>query len=605
MGSIVLDLQQEVISQDCDIVNALRKAHLIAVKLGLEEFDNWILNELNGYSSQKDCPDYRKIHVVLRGFNPYHGWIPTMINDPEFEKMISEKKISQSISEIITLISNNEDGLSINCNGVELELFNKMFDNPLPMHFAYQVSRASVAGIIEKVKNTLLEWTLKLEKEGILGENMAFNEKEEILVPFRTWRNTNTSQAAAALSELFVYNIPLRWSISHLYQAILDNEEHVPSINYLTTLAGFVHWQITGQKVLGIGDASGMLPIDPITKNYSSEMVDKFDKLIAPKGYDWKLRDILPKVLSAGENAGFPPPEGGSRLDVSGHLKAGIPVCPPEGDAGTGMVATNAVKQRTGNVSAGTSSFSMIVLEKELSKPYEMIDMVTTPDGSLVAMVHCNNCTSDLNAWINIFKEYQELMGIPVDMDEIYGKLYNHALTGNADCGGLISYNYISGEPITGLAAGRPLFVRSANDKFNLANFMRTHLYASVGVLKIGNDILFNEEKIRVDRITGHGGLFKTKGVGQRILAAAINSPISVMGTAGEGGAWGIALLASYLANNGNDQSLADFLDKHVFTGNAGIEISPTAEDVSGFNTYIESYKAGLPIEEAAVRFKN
>lgn len=334
-------------------------------------------------------------------------------------------------------------------------------------------------------------------------------------------------------------------------------------------------------------------------------MVDKFDKLIAPKGYDWKLRDILPKVLSAGENAGFLTPEGASHLDVSGHLKAGIPVCPPEGDAGTGMVATNAVKQRTGNVSAGTSSFSMIVLEKELSKPYEMIDMVTTPDGSLVAMVHCNNCTSDLNAWINIFKEYQELMGIPVDMDEIYGKLYNHALTGNADCGGLISYNYISGEPITGLADGRPLFVRSANDKFNLANFMRTHLYASVGVLKIGNDILFNEEKIRVDRITGHGGLFKTKGVGQRILAAAINSPISVMETAGEGGAWGIALLASYLANNGNDQSLADFLDKHVFTGNAGIEISPTAEDVSGFNTYIESYKAGLPIEEAAVRFKN
>ena len=458
---------------------------------------------------------------------------------------------------------------------------------------------------VKSLYDTEIETLAAIGVSAMMHGYMAFNEKEEILVPFRTWRNTNTGQAAAALSELFVYNIPLRWSISHLYQAILDNEEHVPSINYLTTLAGFVHWQITGQKVLGIGDASGMLPIDPITKNYSSEMVDKFDKLIAPKGYDWKLRDILPKVLSAGENAGFLTPEGASRLDVSGHLKAGIPVCPPEGDAGTGMVATNAVKQRTGNVSAGTSSFSMIVLEKELSKPYEMIDMVTTPDGSLVAMVHCNNCTSDLNAWINIFKEYQELMGNPVDMDEIYGKLYNHALTGNADCGGLISYNYISGEPITGLADGRPLFVRSANDKFNLANFMRTHLYASVGVLKIGNDILFNEEKIRVDRITGHGGLFKTKGVGQRILAAAINSPISVMETAGEGGAWGIALLASYLANNGNDQSLADFLDKHVFTGNAGIEISPTAEDVSGFNTYIESYKAGLPIEEAAVRFKN
>ena len=433
---------------------------------------------------------------------------------------------------------------------------------------------------------------------------MPFNKKEEILVPFRTWRNTNTGRAAAALSELFVYNIPLRWSISHLYQAILDNESHVNEIDFLTTLAGYVHWQITGEKVLGIGDASGMLPIDPTTHNYSAEMVAKFNKLIAPKEYNWKLEDILPKVLSAGENAGVLTPEGSKKLDASGHLKAGIPVCPPEGDAGTGMVATNAVKQRTGNVSAGTSSFSMIVLEKELSKPYEMIDMVTTPDGSLVAMVHCNNCTSDLNAWVNLFKEYQELLGIPVDMDEIYSKLYNIALTGDTDCGGLLSYNYISGEPVTGLADGRPLFVRSANDKFNLANFMRTHLYASVGVLKIGNDILFNEEKIKVDRITGHGGLFRIKGVGQRILAAAINSPISVMETAGEGGAWGIALLGSYLVNNEKKQSLADFLDESVFVGDAGIEVSPTPEDVAGFNAYIENYKAGLPIEEAAVKFK-
>ena len=433
---------------------------------------------------------------------------------------------------------------------------------------------------------------------------MPFNKKEEILVPFRTWRNTNTGRAAAALSELFVYNIPLRWSISHLYQAILDNESHVNEIDFLTTLAGYVHWQITGEKVLGIGDASGMLPIDPTTHNYSAEMVAKFNKLIAPKEYNWKLEDILPKVLSAGENAGVLTPKGSKKLDASGHLKAGIPVCPPEGDAGTGMVATNAVKQRTGNVSAGTSSFSMIVLEKELSKPYEMIDMVTTPDGSLVAMVHCNNCTSDLNAWVNLFKEYQELLGIPVDMDEIYSKLYNIALTGDTDCGGLLSYNYISGEPVTGLADGRPLFVRSANDKFNLANFMRTHLYASVGVLKIGNDILFNEEKIKVDRITGHGGLFRTKGVGQRILAAAINSPISVMETAGEGGAWGIALLGYYLVNNEKKQSLADFLDESVFVGDAGIEVSPTPEDVAGFNAYIENYKAGLPIEEAAVKFK-
>ena len=433
---------------------------------------------------------------------------------------------------------------------------------------------------------------------------MPFNAKEEILVPFRTWRNTNTGRAAAALSDLFVYNIPLRWSISHLYQAILDNEAHVKDIDFLTTLAGYVHWQLTGEKVLGIGDASGMLPIDPTTHNYSAEMVAKFDKLIAPNQYNWTLQDILPKVLSAGESAGVLTPEGSKKLDASGHLKAGIPVCPPEGDAGTGMVATNAVKQRTGNVSAGTSSFSMIVLEKELSKPSEMIDLVTTPDAGLVAMVHCNNCTSDLNAWVNLFKEYQELLGIPIDMNEIYSKLYNIALTGDADCGGLLSYNYISGEPVTGLAEGRPLFVRSANDKFNLANFMRSHLYASVGVLKIGNDILFNEEKIKVDRITGHGGLFKTKGVGQRILAAAINSPISVMETAGEGGAWGIALLGSYLVNNEKKQSLADFLDEKVFVGDDGIEVSPTAENVAGFNTYIENYKAGLPIEEAAVKFK-
>ncbi len=456
-------------------------------------------------------------------------------------------------------------------------------------------------------KNVLAEYDIEIEELAAIGISammhgyMAFNEQQNILVPFRTWRNTNTAKAAAELSELFVYNIPLRWSISHIYQAILDNEEHVADIDFLTTLAGYIHWQLTGNKVLGIGDASGMLPIDPETHNYSAAMVEKFNKLIAPKGFNWTLLDILPEVLNAGENAGFLTAEGAKKLDISGHLKPGIPLCPPEGDAGTGMVATNAVKQRTGNVSAGTSSFSMIVLEKDLSKPYEMIDMVTTPDGSLVAMVHCNNCTSDLNAWVNLFKEYQQLLGIPVDMNEVFGKLYNNALTGDADCGGLIAYNYISGEPVTGLSEGRPMFVRSANDKFNLANFMRANLYASVGVLKIGNDILFNEEHVKVDRITGHGGLFKTKGVGQRVLAAAINSPISVMETAGEGGAWGIALLASYLVNNNNGSTLADWLESNVFAGNTGVEIAPTAEDVAGFNKWIENYKRGLAIEQAAV----
>lgn len=458
--------------------------------------------------------------------------------------------------------------------------------------------------------NVRKEYDVELETLASLGFSammhgyMAFNQDEQILVPFRTWRNTNTQKAAAELSKLFQYNIPLRWSISHLYQCILDGEAHVKDIKYLTTLAGYVHWQLTGEFVLGIGDASGMIPVDPNTKTYDATMVDKFNTLVASKHYPWQLLDILPTTLNAGEKAGCLTEKGASLLDVSGHLKAGCPLCPPEGDAGTGMVATNAVKQRTGNVSAGTSSFSMIVLEKELSKPYEMIDMVTTPDGSLVAMVHCNNCTSDLNAWVNIFKEYQQLLGVPVDMNEVFGKLYNHAMTGDADCGGLVAYNYFSGEPVTGLAEGRPLFVRSANDHFSLANFMRANLYASVAVLKIGNDILFNDEHVKVDRITGHGGLFKTEGVGQRVLAAAINSPISVMKTAGEGGAWGIALLADYLVNNDKQQTLADYLEHKVFNGNTGTEIAPDAHDVAGFNAYIENYKSGLAIEQAATANK-
>ena len=430
---------------------------------------------------------------------------------------------------------------------------------------------------------------------------MAFGKDGNILVPFRTWRNTNTGKAAAELSKLFNFNIPLRWSISHVYQAILDGESHVRDIDFLTTLAGYVHWQLTGERVLGIGDASGMLPIDSTTNDYDAVMVRKFDNLIASKDLGWKILDILPKVLLAGENAGTLTEKGARLLDPSGKLKAGCRICPPEGDAGTGMVATNAVRRRTGNVSAGTSSFSMIVLEKPLSRPYEAIDMVTTPCGSPVAMVHCNNCTSDLNAWVSLFKEYARLLGVEVSMGDVFSKLYNHALEGDADCGGLLSYNYFSGEPITGLEEGRPLFVRSSTDKFNLANFIRTNLYASVAVLKIGNDVLFKDEHVEVDRITGHGGLFKTPGVGQRILAAAINSPISVLETAGEGGAWGIALLAAYMVNNIGNESLADWLDSHVFEGNKGMEIVPTAEEVAGFDAYIENYKTGLAIEKVAV----
>ena len=469
------------------------------------------------------------------------------------------------------------------------------------------------ASLKADVKN---KYGVSLKKLGSIGVSammhgyMPFDKDGHMLAPFRTWRNTNTGEAASILSELFNYNIPLRWSISHLYQAILNGEDHVKEVAFLTTLAGYVHWQLTGEKVIGIGDGSGMIPVDPSTKNYDASMVKKFDDLLKEKGLPYTLQAILPKILLAGENAGLLTAEGAKMLDKDGELEAGIPMCAPEGDAGTGMVATNAVKQRTGNVSAGTSSFSMIVVEKELSKPYEMIDMVTTPDGSLVAMVHCNNCTSDLNAWVGIFKEYTELMGIKADMNEIYGKLYNHALSGDPDCGGLISYNYFSGEPITGMTEGRPLFVRSVNDNFNLANFVRTNLNAAVACLKIGNDILFNDEKIKVDRITGHGGFFKTAGVGQRILASALNSPISVMETAGEGGAWGMALLAAYLlrCKNGKSQkdvlTLTEYLEQDVFAGNTGTSIAPTPEEVAGFDAYIRSYKECLPIESAAVSAK-
>ncbi|MBP5485000.1 MAG: ATPase, partial [Bacteroidaceae bacterium] len=459
-------------------------------------------------------------------------------------------------------------------------------------------------------KNVLAQYDTEIEILAGIGISammhgyMAFGANDQILVPFRTWRNTNTGEAAAELSKLFNYNIPLRWSISHLYQCILDNEEHVKNIKFQTTLAGYIHWQLTGKKVLGVGDASGMIPVDPKTKDYDATMVEKFNKLISTKNYGWTLLDIFPKVLSAGENAGYLTPEGAGKLDISGHLKAGVPMCPPEGDAGTGMAATNAVKQRTGNVSAGTSSFSMIVLEKELSQPYEMLDMVTTPDGSLVAMVHCNNCTSDINAWVKIMKEYAELLGVEQDNNQLYTRLFQLAAKGDPDCGGLISYNYISGEPVTGCMDGRPLVVRSANDKFTLANFMRAHLYGAIAVLKFGNDILFKQENVKVDRITGHGGYFTTPIVGQKMLAAALNSPISCMETAGEGGAWGIALLASYMVNNPKGLSLADWLDAVVFAGNTGTSVAPDPADVEGFNRYIENYKACLPAEQKAVECK-
>ena len=447
----------------------------------------------------------------------------------------------------------------------------------------------------------------KLTKIGAIGFSammhgyMAFNDKDELMVPFRTWRNTITEEASTKLTELFNYHIPQRWTIAHLYQAILNGEEHVADLKFVITLAGYIQWKLTGEKIVGVGEGSGIFPIDLETGQYNEKMIDQFDALVADKGYAWKLRDVLPAVYTAGQQAGALTEEGAKLLDPTGTLQAGIPFCPPEGDAGTGMVATNSVAKRTGNVSAGTSVFGMIVLEKELSKVYDAIDLVTTPDGSLVAMVHCNNCTSDLNAWVNLFKEYSELMGMKVDMNELYGNLYREALKGDDDCGGLLAYNYFSGEHVTGFNEGRPLFVRTPDAKFSLANFMRVHLFTSLGALKTGLDILLKEEGVQVDEILGHGGLFKTKGVGQSILAAAIDAPVSVMETAGEGGAWGIALLASYMINKDSDESLAAFLDNKVFAGQKGEKMAPKESDVEGFNRFMKLYSAGLAIEKAAV----
>lgn len=431
---------------------------------------------------------------------------------------------------------------------------------------------------------------------------MAFDSQDQLLVPFRTWRNTITGQAADELTKLFQYNIPQRWSIAHLYQAILNGEEHVKDVAYFTTLSGYIHWQLTGQRVLGIGDASGMFPINIQDKDFDSGMIEKFDELVKDKGYPWKLRQIMPRVLTAGEDAGVLTEEGAKRLDPSGALEAGIPVCPPEGDAGTGMAATNSVAVRTGNVSAGTSVFAMIVLEKELSKVHTEIDMVTTPSGSLVAMAHANNCTSDLNAWVSIFREFSEAMGMKVDMNQLFGTLYNKALEGDPDCGGLLSYGYYSGENIIPVDEGRPVFVRTPESRFNLANFMRTHLYAALGALKIGMDILVKEEKIQIDKILGHGGLFKTPGVGQRIMAAAMQAPVSVMETAGEGGAWGIALLAAYEVQREESETLEDYLADKVFAGNEGVKMEPDADDVAGFEKFIERFKKGLSIEQEAIK---
>ena len=428
---------------------------------------------------------------------------------------------------------------------------------------------------------------------------LAFDKDDNLLVPFRTWRNTTTAQAAQELTSLFNFNIPQRWSIAHLYQAILNNEEHVKNISYITTLAGYIHYKMSGKKVVGIGEASGMFPIDSDINNYNQEMLDKFSNLETVKQYDWDIKDILPKVLLAGENAGTLTEDGAKILDPSGTLKAGALMCPPEGDAGTGMVATNSVAQRSGNISAGTSIFSMIVLEKQLSMVYEEIDMVTTPTGKPVAMVHCNNCCTDLDYWVKLFIEYSSLSGNKLTKGEIYDLLYNEALKGDSDCGGIVSSNYFSGEPVTGLLHGRPMVLRSENSNFNLANFMRMHIYSAIATLKIGMEIL-EEENVDIDKLMGHGGLFKTKYVGQKLMAGAMKTPVSVLSTAGEGGAWGIAVLASYAKNNFG-LSLEEFLDNKVFSKYEISTVEPDINDVNGFEKYMTLYKKSLAVEKSAV----
>lgn len=464
-----------------------------------------------------------------------------------------------------------------------------------------QDSYANMAKDVKEKYGITLTRTGSIGFSAMMHGYMVFDKEGKLLVPFRTWRNTITGQASGKLTELFQYNVPQRWSIAHLYQAILNKEDHVKNIDYMITLEGYVHWMLTGKRVLGIGDVAGMFPVDPHTKDFAQTCVEQFDQLVAEEHFPWKLRDILPKALVAGENAGVLTEEGAKLLDVSGNLQAGIPMCPPEGDAGTGMVATNSVARRTGNVSAGTSVFAMVVLEDALKNVYPEIDLVTTPAGDMVAMVHCNNCTSDLNGWVNLFKEFAQAMGMEADMNQIFGTLYNKALEGDPDCGGLLAYNYFSGEHITHFEEGRPLFVRKPDSRFNLANFMRVHLYTSLGALKTGMDILLKKEDVKVDTLLGHGGLFKTKGVGQRILAGAMNAPVSVMETAGEGGAWGIALLASYMVNKAEGERLDAFLSERVFAGDKGMVIEPVDSDVEGFETFMKRYAEGLAIEQAAV----
>ncbi|GAA2217163.1 FGGY-family carbohydrate kinase [Promicromonospora sukumoe] len=467
--------------------------------------------------------------------------------------------------------------------------------------------RGAVAALLADVEE---QYGVRPATFGALGVSammhgyLAFDADDELLVPFRTWRNTSTERAATELTGLFGHNVPLRWSVAHLYQAILDEEAHVPQVRHVTTLAGYVHWRLTGQQVLGVGDASGMFPIDAATREYDPRMLAQFDEAAAGRGFGRGIADLLPGVLPAGADAGALTEEGAALLDPSGTLRPGIPFCPPEGDAGTGMVATNSVAPRTGNVSAGTSIFAMVVLEKPLERVHEELDVVTTPAGDLVAMVHCNNGASELGVWAEVFGQFAAALGQPAEPGAVFEAFLRSALDGDADGGGLLAYNYLSGEPITGLEAGRPLFTRTPDSRLTLANFARTQVYSAFGTLSLGMRVLA-QEQVELDAMFAHGGMFKTAGVAQRLLAAALGAPVAVGRTAGEGGAWGIAVLAAYRASaRGAElpgQSLGEYLGAEVFADAALDVVEPDAADVAGFAAFLERYSAGLAVERAAV----
>lgn len=463
--------------------------------------------------------------------------------------------------------------------------------------------RASFAALKKSVYD---KFGVKLETVGSMGISgmmhgyLAFDKDGAQLAEFRTWRNTITAEAAEKLSALFDFNIPQRWSIAHLYQAILNGEEHVGRVDFIATLAAYVHYRLTGERVIGVGEASGMFPIDSRINDYDVAMLDKFDGCVVDKNFPWKICDILPRVLVAGERAGTLTAEGAAMLDPTGEFRPGVPMCPPEGDAGTGMVATNSVAVRTGNVSAGTSIFLMVVLEKALSKLYPEIDMVTTPSGKPVAMVHCNNCSGEIDAWAGLFTSMCSALGMDISIYKVLDKMFESSLSGDKDCGGLVAFNYLSGEVITGLDSGKPLFLRGPESKFNLPNFARAQLCSAAATLSIGMEILADEH-VKIDKLLGHGGYFKAPLAGQKIMAAALEAPVSVMKTAGEGGPWGIALLASYMQNKAEGETLEAFLDSRVFSNEDAFEVKPDPEDIAGFKKFLDNYKKSLPVEKAAV----